>query len=176
LDPKGSRGAMYTGVCSGRLRNMATLDELARQLNTGAIRARDLVNAALDRIADPAGEGARAFIAVNADSARARADAIDRARATGQRVPGFAGIPMALKDLFDVAGEVTSAGSRLLKNQPPALRDAPVIARLRAAGFIFIGRNNMTEERQPGHLKQPSLERRPAGTSVYRRSRGSRRR
>jgi len=136
---------MYTGVCSGRLRNMATLDELARQLNTGAIRARDLVNAALDRIADPAGEGARAFIAVNADSARAQADAIDRARATGQSVPAFAGIPMALKDLFDVAGEVTSAGSRLLKNQPPALRDAPVIARLRAAGFIFIGRNNMTE-------------------------------
>src|SRR6185295_12526267 len=53
--------------------------------------------------------------------------------------------PPAPKDLFDVAGEVTRAGSRVLANQPPAARDAPVIARLRAAGFIFIGRSNMTE-------------------------------
>jgi aspartyl-tRNA(Asn)/glutamyl-tRNA(Gln) amidotransferase subunit A len=124
---------------------MATLDELARRLNTGAVRARTLVDAALDRLADPAGEGARAFITVNADAARARADDIDRARAAGRSVPVFAGIPLALKDLFDVNGEVTSAGSRLLKDQPPVLRDAPVVARLRAAGFVFIGRNNMTE-------------------------------
>jgi aspartyl-tRNA(Asn)/glutamyl-tRNA(Gln) amidotransferase subunit A len=124
---------------------MATVDQLAQQLNSGALQARDLIDAALDRITDPAGEGARAFITVNAASARARADEIDRARAAGHSVPTFAGIPIALKDLFDVAGEVTSAGSRILKNQPPALRDAPSVARLRAAGFIFIGRNNMTE-------------------------------
>lgn len=124
---------------------MATLNEIARQLATGALSARALVDAALDRIADPIGEGSRAFITVNAASARAQADEIDRARAAGQSLPAFAGIPLALKDLFDVAGEVTSAGSRVLKDQPPALRDAPVVARLRAAGFIFIGRNNMTE-------------------------------
>jgi aspartyl-tRNA(Asn)/glutamyl-tRNA(Gln) amidotransferase subunit A len=124
---------------------MATLDELARQLNTGTLRARGLVDAALDRIADPAGEGARAFITVNADAARTQANEIDLARASGQHVPTFAGIPIALKDLFDVASEVTSAGSPLLRDQPPAPRDAPVVARLRAAGFVFIGRNNMTE-------------------------------
>jgi aspartyl-tRNA(Asn)/glutamyl-tRNA(Gln) amidotransferase subunit A len=124
---------------------MATLTELAHQLCIGAVTARALVDAALDRIADPGGEGARAFIAIDADAARARADEIDRARAAGRTMPAFAGIPLALKDLFDVAGEVTSAGSRLLSHQPPALRDAPVVARLRAAGFIFIGRNNMTE-------------------------------
>jgi aspartyl-tRNA(Asn)/glutamyl-tRNA(Gln) amidotransferase subunit A len=124
---------------------MTTIAELARQLGTGALQARALVDAALDRIADATGEGSRAFITINADAARAQADAVDRARADGQSVSPFAGIPIALKDLFDVAGEVTSAGSRLLKDQPPALRDAPVVARLRAAGFIFIGRNNMTE-------------------------------
>jgi aspartyl-tRNA(Asn)/glutamyl-tRNA(Gln) amidotransferase subunit A len=124
---------------------MTTVAELARQLGTGALRARALVDAALDRIADATGEGSRTFITINADAARAQADAVDRARAAGGNVSPFAGIPIALKDLFDVAGEVTSAGSRLLKDQPPALRDAPVVARLRAAGFIFIGRNNMTE-------------------------------
>lgn len=124
---------------------MATLDELARQLRSGALSSRTLIDAALDRIADPAGEGARAFITVDASAARAQADAVDRARAAGQDVPAFAGIPIALKDLFDVAGEVTSAGSRLLRDQPPAVRDAPAVARLRAAGFIFVGRNNMTE-------------------------------
>ncbi len=124
---------------------MTTLDELARQLGSGALQARALIDTALDRIADPSGEGARAFITVNADAARARADEVDRARAAGQAVSAFAGIPLALKDLFDVAGEVTSAGSRLLRDQPPAVRDAPIVARLRSAGFIFIGRNNMTE-------------------------------
>jgi aspartyl-tRNA(Asn)/glutamyl-tRNA(Gln) amidotransferase subunit A len=125
--------------------NMTTLDELAQRLAGGAVRARTLVDTTLDRITDPAGEGARAFNMVNADAARARADEVDRARAAGQNVPAFAGIPLALKDLFDVTGEVTSAGSRLLKDEPPAARDAPVVARLRAAGFIFIGRNTMTE-------------------------------
>jgi len=151
LDPKAPPGAMYPSVyCERllhtvRLQGMTTLNELVQQLGSGALQARALVDAALDRIADPAGEGSRAFITVNADSARTQADEVDRARASGQKVPAFAGIPIALKDLFDVAGEVTSAGSRLLQDSPPALRDAPVVARLRAAGFIFIGRNNMTE-------------------------------
>lgn len=164
MDPKHSLGAMYQVVycerrpggpdrSSERRRTlnladwigMATLNELARQLGTGALRARALVDGTLDRIADPSGEGARAFITVNATAARAQADEIDRARAAGRSLPAFAGIPLALKDLFDVAGEVTSAGSRVLQDESPALRDAPVVARLRAAVFIFIGRNNMTE-------------------------------
>jgi aspartyl-tRNA(Asn)/glutamyl-tRNA(Gln) amidotransferase subunit A len=124
---------------------MQTLEELTQALATGAVRARDLVEKALDRITDPNGEGSRAFMTVAAESARAQADEIDRKRAAGVSVPEFAGIPIAIKDLFDVAGEVTRAGSRILANDPPALRDAPVIARLRGAGFIFIGRNTMTE-------------------------------
>jgi aspartyl-tRNA(Asn)/glutamyl-tRNA(Gln) amidotransferase subunit A len=123
---------------------MPTLAELSRQLSSGATSARALIERALARIADPQGEGARVFIRVS-QTARAQADEIDRQRAAG-RAPGpFAGIPLAIKDLFDVEGEVTSAASLILANAPPAARDAPAIARLRSAGFIFIGRTNMTE-------------------------------
>lgn len=124
---------------------MQTVNEVAQALARGNIRARALVDQALDRIADPNGEGARAFISVAAQSARDQADEVDRKRAAGEPLPPFAGIPLAIKDLFDIAGEVTRAGSRILSDEPPALRDAPVVARLRAAGFIFIGRNTMTE-------------------------------
>jgi aspartyl-tRNA(Asn)/glutamyl-tRNA(Gln) amidotransferase subunit A len=124
---------------------MRTLKEVTQALGDGTLRARQLVDEALDRITDPNGEGSRAFMTVAAQRARAQADEIDRQRATGVALPEFAGIPMGIKDLFDVAGEITRAGSRILANDPPAARDAPVIARLRAAGFIFIGRNTMTE-------------------------------
>jgi aspartyl-tRNA(Asn)/glutamyl-tRNA(Gln) amidotransferase subunit A len=124
---------------------MLTLNELSRRLTKGDVSARSLVEQSLAHIVDPSGEGARAFISVASESARARADEVDRKRAAGQTLPAFAGIPLAIKDLFDVAGEVTRAGSRVLASRPPAARDAPVIARLRAAGFIFIGRTNMTE-------------------------------
>jgi aspartyl-tRNA(Asn)/glutamyl-tRNA(Gln) amidotransferase subunit A len=123
---------------------MQTLDALSQALTSGNVRARALVDQALDRIADPSGEGSRAFVSIN-QSARTQADEIDRRRAKGDTLPPFAGIPLALKDLFDVAGEITSAGSRIFAHEAPALRDAPAVARLRAAGFVFVGRNNMTE-------------------------------
>ena len=96
-------------------------------------------------IADPAGEGARTFLSVDATGARATADRVDAARHRGTTLPRYAGIPISIKDLFDVAGEVTTAGSIVLQDEPPAGRDATVIARLRAAGFLLIGRTNMTE-------------------------------
>lgn len=136
---------MPTAAEPWQTRVMHTLKDLTQALATGAIRARELVDESLDRIADPDGEGSRAFMTVAAQSARAQADEVDRQRAAGATLPEFAGIPIAIKDLFDVAGEVTRAGSRILANEPPALRDAPVIGRLRGAGFIFIGRNTMTE-------------------------------
>lgn len=123
---------------------MQTLDDVSRALTSGELRVRALIDQALDRITDPNGEGSRAFVSIN-QSARAQADEIDRRRAKGDTLPPFAGIPLALKDLFDVAGEITSAGSRIFAHEAPALRDAPAVARLRAAGFVFVGRNNMTE-------------------------------
>lgn len=121
-----------------------TLSSLAEDLATGATTSRKLVEACLARIEDPQGEGARAFISVDAAGARAAADAIDR-MGRAALPTRFAGIPIAIKDLADIHGHVTRAGSTALSDVPPAYADAPVVARLRAAGFILIGRANMTE-------------------------------
>ncbi|RIK98882.1 MAG: amidase [Proteobacteria bacterium] len=122
-----------------------TLASLAADLENGRTTARDLVEACLAKIADPAGEGARAFIAVDSDGARAAADAMDRLRKAGAAPSAFAGIPISVKDLFDIKGQVTRAGSKVLNGQPAATADAPVVARMRRAGFVIIGRTNMTE-------------------------------
>jgi aspartyl-tRNA(Asn)/glutamyl-tRNA(Gln) amidotransferase subunit A len=118
---------------------------LAAELAAGRTTSRDLVEAALAKIADPAGEGARTFTKVYADSARAAAEAQDRLRRAGYVVSPLAGLPVSIKDLFDVAGERTLAGSTALDDAPPAERDAPIVARLRAAGAVLVGRTNMTE-------------------------------
>ena len=118
---------------------------LAADLAAGRTSSRALVELALARIADAAGEGARSFIKVYADNARAAADAQDRLQLAGYVASPLAGLPVSIKDLFDVAGEVTLAGSKALDDRPPAARDAPVVARLRAAGAVLIGRTNMTE-------------------------------
>lgn len=124
---------------------MKPLAELARDLSVGQTSARQLVESCLERIADETGEGARAFISTAPERARATADAMDALRAQGAAPSPYAGIPIAIKDLADVAGEVTAAGSRALADNPPAKADAPVVARLRAAGFVILGRTNMTE-------------------------------
>jgi aspartyl-tRNA(Asn)/glutamyl-tRNA(Gln) amidotransferase subunit A len=124
---------------------MRRIDELAQALADGTTTSRTLIEDSLARIADPDGEGARAFLKVYADQARAMADAADLLRKHG-RIPGpYAGIPIALKDLFDVAGESTPAGSTILADAPAAKANAPVVARMLAAGFIPVGRVNMTE-------------------------------
>ncbi|CAN5364981.1 amidase [soil metagenome] len=121
------------------------IEVLATQLAKGTVTARMLVERALERIEDPEGEGPRAFLTVAADGARAQADFYDASRKAGRWVPPFAGVPFGVKDLFDLAGEVTRAGSTVLSKAEPAERDAPAIARLKAAGFIVMGRTNMTE-------------------------------
>jgi aspartyl-tRNA(Asn)/glutamyl-tRNA(Gln) amidotransferase subunit A len=124
---------------------MRRIDELAQALADGTTTSRSLIEDSLARIADPRGEGARTFIKVYAGQARAMADAADLLRRHG-RAPGpYAGIPIALKDLFDVAGEPTPAGSAVLADAPDAKANAAVVARMLAAGFIPMGRVNMTE-------------------------------
>jgi aspartyl-tRNA(Asn)/glutamyl-tRNA(Gln) amidotransferase subunit A len=122
-----------------------TVLSLAADLAAGGITSRSLVEAALARITDPSGEGARTFTKVYAEQARAAADAQDRLRQAGYVASPLAGLPVSIKDLFDVAGEVTFAGSKALDDRPPAEHDAPVVARLRAAGALIIGKTNMTE-------------------------------
>lgn len=124
---------------------MKTILDCTQALAQGATTARTLVEDCLEQIADPAGEGARAFISVSAEAARAAADAHDGLRKAGRAASAFAGIPFAVKDLFDVAGERSMAGSKALADAAPAKAHAPTIARMLAAGFIPIGRTNMTE-------------------------------
>jgi aspartyl-tRNA(Asn)/glutamyl-tRNA(Gln) amidotransferase subunit A len=122
-----------------------TISSLAADLAAGRTTSRALIDAALARIADPAGEGSRTFTKVYADSARAAAEAQDQLRKAGYVSSPLAGLPVSIKDLFDVAGEVTLAGSTVLDDRPPAERDAPIVARLRTAGAVIIGKTNMTE-------------------------------
>jgi aspartyl-tRNA(Asn)/glutamyl-tRNA(Gln) amidotransferase subunit A len=121
------------------------LKDLAARLAAGTLSARTLVEDCLAAIDDPHGEGARAFIEIYHDRIRSQADAVDLARRNGWPLPPFAGIPLSIKDLFDEAGTVTRAGSKVLAGAPPATADATVLARLKAAGFLVIGRTNMTE-------------------------------
>ena len=123
------------------MRNLATA---VARLDAGE-SSRSLVEQCLNRIKDPAGEGARTFLKVFAEEALAAAEACDRLRQKGAPPSRFAGIPVSIKDLFDIAGDTTTAGSVALRGAPPAVRDATAVARLKAAGFIPIGRTNMTE-------------------------------
>jgi aspartyl-tRNA(Asn)/glutamyl-tRNA(Gln) amidotransferase subunit A len=124
---------------------MWTVEALGADLAAGRTTSRALVETALTRIAAPAGEGARAFMKVYTESARADADQADRLRKAGIVRSPVDGLPVSVKDLFDVGGDVTRAGSTLLAGAPPAQADAPAVARLRAAGAILIGRTNMVE-------------------------------
>jgi aspartyl-tRNA(Asn)/glutamyl-tRNA(Gln) amidotransferase subunit A len=124
---------------------MWTVAQLSAELAANRTSSRELVEQALARIADRSGEGERAFLKVYAESARSEADHADRLRRAGVRRSPIDGLPVSLKDLFDVGGDVTRAGSRILADAPAATRDARAVARLRAAGAIFIGRTNMVE-------------------------------
>jgi aspartyl-tRNA(Asn)/glutamyl-tRNA(Gln) amidotransferase subunit A len=123
----------------------STLASLADDLDSGRTTARKLVDQCLAKIADASGEGIRTFIHVDKEAAIEAAEAMDRLRDVKAAPSPFAGIPISIKDLFDIKGQVTRAGSRALDDSPPAEADAPVVSRLRRAGFVVIGRTNMTE-------------------------------
>ena len=122
----------------------STIAQIAADLGGGRISSEDLVEECLTRIADARGEGARAFLEVSVEGARTAARAIDALRRVGAEPSPYAGIPVSIKDLFDVRGQVTRAGSKALQ-RPPAERDATAVERWRRAGLILIGRTNMTE-------------------------------
>src|SRR6201996_6255963 len=117
------------------MKNTPTLASLADDLESGRTTARKLVEGCIAKIADPAGEGQRTFIHVDKDAALAAADAMDALRKANAAPSRFAGIPVSIKDLFDIKGQVTRAGSRALDDSAPAQADATVVARLRRAGF-----------------------------------------
>src|SRR5262245_621372 len=122
-----------------------TILQLAADMAAGRTTSRQLTESALARIEDPMGEGKRAFIKVYKGQALAAADASDALRKAGLVASPLAGLPVSIKNLCDVAGETTLAGSRALDDAPPARQDAPVVARLRAAGAVIVGSTNMSE-------------------------------
>lgn len=100
---------------------------------------------ALSRIQSTDGEGGKAFTELFAESARREAEAADQRSATGRRLSPLDGRIVSIKDLFDVAGRVTGAGSAVLRQLPPAAEDAAVLRHSRAAGAVIIGKTQMTE-------------------------------
>ncbi|HTU60222.1 MAG TPA: amidase [Polyangiales bacterium] len=108
--------------------------------------SRDRTEQALALIADTQGEGQRSCLTVYAEQARSAADAADARRRAGSVLGPLDGVVITIKDLFDVQGEVTRAGSpALARASQPAAADAPVVARLRAAGAVIAAKTNMTE-------------------------------
>ena len=101
------------------------------------------MEACLDRARAP--EAAHVFTLLDEAGAREAARHADAQARLGTSAGVLAGLPVSVKDLFDVAGQPTAAGSRLRADAPPALADAPAVARLRAAGAAIVGRTNMTE-------------------------------
>lgn len=124
---------------------MHTLAQLTDDLRCGRVTSESLTTAALAAAKNPDGEGRRTFIDLLEEGALAAARAADALRHAGIELSPLMGVPISIKDLFDVAGQTTRAGSVLLANASPAEHDAPIVSRLRCAGAVIVGRTNMTE-------------------------------
>ena len=122
-----------------------TIVELSQLLASGKITSRQLVEQALAAIKDPQGEGSRTFLSVHESEALAAADRADAQRRGGVKLSALAGIPISIKDLFDEAGVTTLGGSKVLVGTPAATRDSSVVARLKKADAVIIGRTNLVE-------------------------------
>jgi len=122
----------------------ASAAEIAVAVRAGTTSAREVIDAVLAAIRTR-GRTLNAFTAVTEERARARAAAIDARRAQGGALGSLAGVPFAVKNLYDVAGLPTLAGSKINRDHPPATRDATVIERLEAADAILVGALNMGE-------------------------------
>ena len=143
-----------------------TATEAAAEIARGALAAEDYVRACLDRIAAMEGE-IRAFAHLDRDHALAQARALDERRAQGRPLGPLNGVPVAIKDIIDTADFPTELGSPLAAGRRP-WRDATVVARLRAAGAVIIGKTVTTELAyyHPGPTRNPhDPTRTPGGSS-----------
>jgi aspartyl-tRNA(Asn)/glutamyl-tRNA(Gln) amidotransferase subunit A len=120
-----------------------TIDQLNQRLARGEITREALVAGALEKANQPAAKSV--FTKMYPEAALAAARAADAAHKAGIAQPALAGLPVSIKDLYGVAGETTMAGSVVCKGEPAQTQDAPVVARLRAAGSAIVGKTNMTE-------------------------------
>lgn len=150
--------------------------DLGRKLRASKLTSTALVDEAFERLDATGHEAEKIFLKTYRDDARTMAEWLDDGRARGISVPPLAGIPVAIKDLFDVKGEVTRAGSQVLDANAPAAEDAAIVRRLRRAGMVVVGKTNMTEFAYSGlgvnaHFGTPlnpidsEIERVPGGSS-----------
>ena len=123
---------------------MTTIAQLHADFLSGNDNVRALLERQIENVNNPNGEGSRTFLSLNAQAVRDAATQ-SQVRIDARSPRPLEGITVSIKDLFDVAGEVTGAGSTVLRSRPAATQDAPVVARLRAAGAIPFGRTNMVE-------------------------------
>ncbi|MBX3669991.1 MAG: AtzE family amidohydrolase [Rhodocyclaceae bacterium] len=146
--------------------------DFARQVARGDVSARELATAALAQI-ERDNPHINAYTAVTAERALAEADHIDALRRQGEVLPPLAGVPYAVKNLFDVAGITTLAGARLYAANAPASQDATLVARMKSAGAVLTGALNMdayaygftTENTHYGVTRNPLDPQRVAGGS-----------
>ena len=150
-----------------------SLDGLAAMVREGSVGARELTEHALGRI-DALDGRVNAFVAVDAEAAIAAAAAVDEEVARGAEVGALAGIPVGVKDLEDAAGLPTAFGSAALEGSPPAATDSVLVARLKAAGCVVVGKTNTpdfgwrpdTVSSAYGATRNPwALDRSPGGSS-----------
>lgn len=120
-----------------------TIDQLNQRLAHGETTREALVAGVLEKATQPAAKSV--FTKMYPEAALAAARAADAAQKAGVAQPALAGLPVSIKDLYGVAGETTMAGSVVCKGEPVQAQDAPVVARLRAAGSAIVGKTNMTE-------------------------------
>jgi aspartyl-tRNA(Asn)/glutamyl-tRNA(Gln) amidotransferase subunit A len=122
----------------------ATAAEIAAGVAAGKSNATSVVEKTLAHIKER-NPTLNAFTAVTAERALTKARSVDAARAAGRPLGALAGVPFAVKNLFDVAGLPTLAGSKINRGRAPAMADSPLITRLEAAGAILVGALNMGE-------------------------------
>ncbi|HEY1723355.1 MAG TPA: AtzE family amidohydrolase [Magnetospirillaceae bacterium] len=123
---------------------LASATEIAAAVASGAVSARAVTDAALTRI-DAINPAINAFTETVISRARAMADAVDARRRKGETLGPLAGVPFAVKNLIDIAGVTTRAGSKIGRDNPPATRDATLVRRLEEAGAVLVGALNMGE-------------------------------
>jgi aspartyl-tRNA(Asn)/glutamyl-tRNA(Gln) amidotransferase subunit A len=118
----------------------------------GELTSRQIVQSCLE-VVEAYNEKLRAFISIDKDELLAQARKIDR---QGEKKEGLLkGIPVAVKDLIDVSGQVTTAGSSFFRNAEPAKSDAPIVQRLKEAGAIIFGKTNLHEFAWGGTSENP---------------------
>lgn len=150
----------------------ATALEIAAAVRSGRVTARAVTEAALGRVSSTHGR-INAFTAVTAERALAEANAVDAALADSADPGPLAGVPYAVKNLFDLKGVTTVAGSKINRDDPPAAADATAVTRLRAAGAVCLGALNMgeyaydfvTDNAHDGATRNPHDLQRSAGGS-----------